>query len=92
MERQRRVDLKRAFDGLKSCVPELAESDKASKLMILDKAADFCQRLKKKETVLKLERERERKKQYHLQKKLQILKNRSPKSLKLKYSSKKRFE
>ena len=92
MERQRRVDLKKAFDGLKFCVPELADSDKASKLMILDKAADFCQKLKKKEIHLSTEKERERKKHFHLKRKLQILKQKSPKSLKLKYLTKGRFE
>ena len=92
MERQRRVDLKKAFDRLKFCVPELADSEKASKLMILDKAADFCQKLKKKEIHLSSEKERERKKHFHLKRKLQILKQKSPKSLKLKYLTKGRFE
>ena len=89
MERQRRVDLKRAFDGLKICVPELAQSDKASKLMILDKAADFCQMLKLKELNLSSEKDRERKKYLLLKKKLQMLeKKKSPKSLQVKFTSK----
>ena len=89
MERQRRVDLKRAFDGLKICVPELAESDKVSKLMILDKAADFCQMLKLKELNLSSEKDRERKKYLLLKKKLQMLeKKKSPKSLQVTYTSK----
>ena len=74
MERQRRIDLKRAFDGLKTCLPELADSDKASKLMILDKAAMFCTMLKKKESGLRGERERERKKNVLLRQKLQTMK------------------
>ena len=73
MERQRRIDLKRAFDCLKICVPELAESDKASKLMILEKAANFCQTLKKKELTLNAEKERHRRRQFHLKKKLNLL-------------------
>ena len=88
MERQRRIDLKRAFDGLKICVPELAESDKASKLMILDKAADFCQMLKLKELNLSSEKDRERKKCLLLKKKLQMLEKKSPKSLQVRCRSK----
>ena len=45
MERQRRVDLRKNFDMLKVCVPELADNDKASKLNILNKAADYCRLL-----------------------------------------------
>lgn len=78
MERQRRIDLKRAFDCLKICVPELAESDKASKLMILDKAANFCQTLKKKELTLNAEKERHRRRQFHLKKKLSLLEYKTP--------------
>ena len=74
MERKRRVDLKRAFDVLKVCLPELAESDKASKLMILDAATGFCRRLKSKELGLSSERDREQKKNLLLKKKLQHMK------------------
>merc|ERR1719474_2585579 len=73
MERQRRVDLKNAFDGLKICVPEIADSDRASKLMILDKAADFCQSLKKKESSLSGEKDKEKRKNTLLRKKLSML-------------------
>ena len=81
MERQRRVDLKNAFDGLKICVPEIAESDRASKLMILDKAADFCQSLKKKESTLNGERDKEKRKNELLRKKLNMLRAHSHTSL-----------
>jgi len=81
MERQRRVDLKNAFDGLKICVPEIAESDRASKLMILDKAADFCQSLKKKESALNGERDKEKRKNELLRKKLNMLRAHSHTSL-----------
>ena len=77
MERQRRIDLKRAFDCLKICVPELADSDKASKLMILDKAANFCQILKNKESSLNAEKEKHRRRQFHLKKKLHLLEYKS---------------
>lgn len=81
MERQRRVDLKNAFDGLKICVPEIADSDRASKLMILDKAADFCQSLKRKESTLNGERDKEKRKNTLLRKKLSMLQTHSNTSL-----------
>ena len=81
MERQRRVDLKNAFDGLKICVPEIADSDRASKLMILDKAADFCQSLKRKELTLNGEKDKEKRKNNLLRKKLSMLQTHSNASL-----------
>jgi len=81
MERQRRVDLKNAFDGLKICVPEIADSDRASKLMILDKAADFCQSLKRKESTLNSEKDKEKRKNMLLRKKLGLLQTHSNMSL-----------
>jgi len=81
MERQRRVDLKNAFDGLKICVPEIADSDRASKLMILDKAADFCQSLKRKEASLNSEKEKEKRKNILLRNKMSMLQTHSNKSL-----------
>merc|ERR1719150_2590455 len=42
MERQRRNELKVAFDDLKVHLPEIATSDKASKQQILDKAVETC--------------------------------------------------
>merc|ERR1719266_2547800 len=49
MERQRRQDLKNAYDSLKDFVPTIANSDRASKQMVLDKAIDYCKTLKNKE-------------------------------------------
>jgi hypothetical protein len=42
MERQRRIDLRKNLDELKSVVPELADLEKASKLNILNKASNYC--------------------------------------------------
>jgi len=81
MERQRRVDLKNAFDALKMCVPEIADSDRASKLMILDKAAEFCQSLLRKETSLTTEREKEKRRNTLMRRKLTLLKTQSKTSL-----------
>lgn len=52
MERQRRNDLKGAFDDLKVVLPEIAQSDKASKQQILDKAVETCKVIKSTELSL----------------------------------------
>lgn len=52
MERQRRNELKVAFDDLKVCLPEISTSDKASKQQILDKAVETCKVVKSNESSL----------------------------------------
>merc|ERR1712141_331329 len=52
MERQRRNELKLSFDKLKTVLPELAASDKASKQQILDRAVDTVQMIKSTELSL----------------------------------------
>merc|ERR1719278_45641 len=52
MERQRRNELKVSFDKLKTLLPELAASDKASKQQILDKAVDTVQMIRSTELSL----------------------------------------
>merc|ERR1719348_406751 len=59
MERQRRTDLKNAFDSLKDFVPTIANSDRASKQMVLDKAIDYCKTLKSKEWTTREARKRQ---------------------------------
>jgi len=53
MERQRRNELKSAFDELKLHLPDIASSDKASKQQILDKAVDTCLTVRNRESSLK---------------------------------------
>merc|ERR1719430_2818114 len=53
MERQRRNELKLSYDKLKTVLPEIAESDKASKQQILDKAVETCKVIKSTELSLK---------------------------------------
>jgi hypothetical protein len=53
MERQRRNELKVAFDELKIHLDEVSTSDKASKQQILDKAVDMCRTMKSMENSLK---------------------------------------
>jgi len=52
MERQRRNELKVAFDDLKVCLPEISASDKASKQQILDKAVETCKIIRSTESSL----------------------------------------
>ena len=70
MERQRRVDLRNNFDQLKEVVPELADVDKASKLNILNKSADYCRLLASMEAKLRREKERENQRTLMLKKRL----------------------
>lgn len=73
MERQRRNELRNAFDYLKNYVPCVAKSDRASKQMILDKAIEFCQTVKYKEENLNKERQALHEKKIALQKRIMQL-------------------
>lgn len=73
MERQRRNELKVAFDELKGCIPEIATSDKVSKQMILDTALQNCKFIKSKQIGLKLRKEKLRKCNAELREKLKCL-------------------
>jgi hypothetical protein len=75
MERQRRVDLRNNFDQLKDVVPDLVDVEKASKLTILNKAADYCRMLVAQEEKLRREREKELARGQLLKRKLVALKN-----------------
>lgn len=70
MERQRRQDLKNAYDSLKDFVPTIANSDRASKQMVLDKAIDYCKTLKNKEGTTREARNRLVQKNESLRKRL----------------------
>lgn len=45
MERQRRVDLRNAFDDLRLLVPEVSSKERAAKVVILREAAAYCDEL-----------------------------------------------
>ncbi|KAK0161821.1 hypothetical protein PV327_008233 [Microctonus hyperodae] len=47
MERQRRIELRHAFDDLRRLVPEIEAKEKAPKVAILQQAAEYCERLKR---------------------------------------------
>ncbi|XP_034250181.1 rRNA biogenesis protein rrp36-like [Thrips palmi] len=65
MERQRRVDLRNAFEDLRVVVPELSNNARAAKVVILKEASHYCRQLTydskslSQESVA-LERERDR--------------------------------
>ena len=73
MERQRRTDLKNAFDSLKDFVPTIANADRASKQMVLDKAMDYCKALKSKEFNIREQRKNLVQKNESLRKRLALL-------------------
>lgn len=52
MERQRRIDLRNAFDNLRVLVPEVEENEKAAKVVILREAASYCHKLTVKQVSL----------------------------------------
>merc|ERR1719350_344967 len=48
MERQRRIEMKEAYDCLKEAIPIIASKEKVSKLNILNTAKDYCRGLEGK--------------------------------------------
>merc|ERR1712062_464816 len=74
MERQRRNELKVSFDKLKTVLPELAASDKASKQQILDTAVDTVRMIKSTELSLMNRRNSLNKSNAQLKEKLRKLK------------------
>jgi len=73
MERQRRTDLKRAFDELKDFVPSIAKSDRTSKQMVLDKAIEHCKTLRRGEEVVREQKKNLQRRNELLKKKLALL-------------------
>jgi hypothetical protein len=80
MERQRRNELKNAYDELKACIPDIAQSDKVSKQMILDTALQNCKLLRTKEAKLKLKRDALKKNNAELLRRISALQNKSSQS------------
>jgi len=56
MERQRRIELKNEFDKLKSLIPDIAHSDKVSKLNVLNYSAEYVKKLERADLRLKLKK------------------------------------
>ena len=68
MERQRRIDLRKNFDHVRTLVPELRGVEKASKLNILNKSADYCKLLANNDSLLSKQKEQEVQKNQMLKK------------------------
>ena len=73
MERQRRNELKVAFDELKATITDIADSDRVSKQMILDKAVENCRGLQSREAALRLRREWLKRSNSQLKERLRLL-------------------
>ncbi|KAI9556373.1 Myc [Daphnia sinensis] len=76
MERQRRVDLRNAFEFLRSLIPDLEATDRAAKVVILKKAANFCQGLTNREKQFVADKDALQKRQEMLRKRLALLQRR----------------
>jgi len=75
MERQRRTELKNAFDLVKKSVPTISSSERVSKQMILDKAIEYCRTMRVKEAAVNKRRRAMHQQNSLLMKKLQSLQN-----------------
>ena len=73
MERQRRTELKNAFDYVKKSVPTISNSERVSKQMILDKSIDYCRSVRQKEAAMNKYRRSLQEKNSILKKKLNSL-------------------
>ena len=71
MERQRRVKQHIGFDQLKDSVPKLRDANRASKVAILDGAAEHCKMLAETDHNLSEEREQEAKRNAELRQRLE---------------------
>ena len=73
MERQRRNELKIAYDTLKACIPDIADSEKVSKQMILDTALEKCKLFKSREISLRMRKEKLKRSNAELRQRLKNL-------------------
>ena len=81
MERQRRSDLNQAYATLKDFVPAIANSDRASKQMVLDKAIEHCQALRSREEAAREQRRQLSLRNEALRRKLELLQTQSTQEL-----------
>ncbi|CAH1774206.1 unnamed protein product [Owenia fusiformis] len=77
LERKRRNDLKSSFLGLRDMIPNLTQSERAPKVIILKKAAEYVSGLARTESRLKAELRSEESRKDQLLKRLQFLKRNS---------------
>ncbi len=74
LERKRRNDLKYSFQILREQVPDLEENQRAPKVTILRKAAEYIRRIQLESNASEQELERERKRETRLRQRLAFLK------------------
>ncbi|XP_033011746.1 myc proto-oncogene protein [Lacerta agilis] len=75
LERQRRNELKLSFFALRDQIPEVANNEKAPKVVILKKATEYVLSIQSDEHRLLAEKEQLRRRQEQLKSKLQQLRN-----------------
>ena len=73
MERERRIEMKRAYDCLKEVIPSIANTEKVSKLNILNQARDYYQSLESKIERLQSCKKHELDRRRMLQQRLELL-------------------
>ncbi|XP_056641721.1 transcriptional regulator Myc-A-like [Diorhabda sublineata] len=73
MERQRRIDLRNAFEDLRVLVPEVSKKERAAKVVILREAASYCDFLSNTSKNNAKQFEDLKKKQEYLRRKLSML-------------------
>lgn len=66
MERQRRIDLRNAFEDLRLLVPEVSKRERAAKVVILREAATYCDHLGDHSNKLNMQVDELRKQQQRL--------------------------
>jgi len=74
LERKRRIDLKKSFERLRECVPNLEKIDKTPKVIVLKKAANHIEDLKREEKELDEQKQKLRQRNEDLMRKLELLK------------------
>lgn len=58
LERKRRDELKGSFDELRECVPSLADDHRAPKVLILRRACDYVEHLRREDVRITMEKEK----------------------------------
>ena len=74
MERKRRNDLKYSFQILRGQIPELLDNQRAPKVTILKKAAEYIMQIREQEDDLKSRLAKEKKRESKLLQRLAFLK------------------
>lgn len=75
LERKRRIDLKKSFEKLRECVPNLEKIDKTPKVIVLKKAAMHIEDLGREQMELEDVKIQLQKRNDELNSKLELLKS-----------------